>query len=97
MDDWQLLLEYYVLDERFWAGVAAMLAVTLLLNVTLPWVVKNVAVIRRFVQPPKKPPKQEEKPVSPLQQAIGCVAAALSLAAAAGVVGAVIYALISRG
>jgi hypothetical protein len=97
MDDWQLLFEYYVLDERFLAGVMATLAVVGLLNVTLPWVFKNVAVIRQFVQPPKKPPKQEEKPRSPLQQAFGCLAAAVSLLATAALVGALIYAFMSQG
>lgn len=97
MDDWQIFFEYYVWDERFFAGVLTTLAVMVVLNMALPWVVKNVAVIRQFVQPPKKPPKQEEKALSPLQQAVGCVAAGVSLMAFGALVAAIIYAFVNRG
>ncbi len=97
MDDWQIFFEYYVWDERFLAGMVTMLAVMLALNVALPWVFKNVAVIRQFVQPPKKPPKQEEKALSPLQQAVGCVAAGVSLLIGGAIVVIIVYAFLNRG
>ncbi len=97
MDDWQIFFEYYVMDERFIAGVLVTLAVLFVANLLVPPVIKQVTVIRHFFVPPKKPPKKEEKVITPLQQVIGCVVAGLWLAGFIALVLVGLFLFWSRG
>jgi len=97
MDDWQIFVEYYVMDERFIAGVLVTLAVVLVANLLVPPVIKQVTVVHQFFVPPKKPPKKEEKVVTPLQQVFGCVVAVLWLAGLSALVLVGLFVFWSRG
>ena len=97
MTQWQYFVEFYVMDERFIAGVLVTLAVMFLANLLIPPVFKQIAVIRNFFIPPKKPPKKEEKTVTPVRQAFGCLIAVLWLAGFALVVLVGLFWVWSRG